>query len=127
MAPEERVPDVAPRLEGTGRDCRVVGRAMRLLDLGAGRAEIVGRDELAAPRELAPELRPPPLLFGADAGGDFLRLCLACDGGTAKTSTPIETKRAAMCAIFDLFIGPSHLNQNSVNHICLSQRYNRLF
>jgi|GEM_PF-4878310 len=60
----------------------------RLLGLGAGRAEMLGRGGGDARRELAPELGLPPLLLGADAGGDFLRFSLALDMGAAITSAP---------------------------------------
>ncbi|MFC1635297.1 hypothetical protein ACFL5Z_10690 [Planctomycetota bacterium] len=87
---EEIVPGVVPRPGETFLDWRVEIRGARLLGLGAGREEMLGRGGGADRCVLAPELDLPPLLLGFDAGGDdFLRLLLASDVGAANTTTPI--------------------------------------
>jgi hypothetical protein len=83
---------------------------VRLLGLELDRVEMLDCDEEVDPRELDPELRPLPLLFDDEAGGDCLRFRLACDGGAARTTTPINIRTVAVCVIFNLFIFPSHLN-----------------
>ena len=87
-----RVLKVVPRPEVTFLDGLVVDCGTRLLDLGDGREEMLGRGGGAALWELAPELRAPPLLFGADAGGDFLRFSLASDVGEVNTIAPVITR-----------------------------------
>jgi len=106
---------VVPRPEVTFLDClpddRVVIRGALLLGLGAGRAEMLGRG--GARCELAPELGRPPLLLGADAGGDFLRLSLASDVGAATTSAAKRIRSADVRANFCLIIFVSRLNEKS--------------
>jgi hypothetical protein len=88
IVPGARVLKVVPRPEVTFLDDLVVDCGARLLDLVDGREEMLGRGGGAALWELAPELRAPPLLFGADAGGDFLRFSLASDAGAVNTIAP---------------------------------------
>ena len=95
MLPIERLPEIVPRLELTVRDCPDVIREVRLLILGADREEVLGRGGEGARLELAPELRPLPLLLDADEEeDDFLRLSLASNLGAAITTAP-KTIRSA--------------------------------
>ena len=94
IVPGARVLKIVPRPEVTFLDGLVVDCGMRLLDLVDGREEMLGRGGGAALWELAPELRAPPLLFDAEAGGDFLRFSLASDAGEVNTIAPAIIRSA---------------------------------
>ena len=88
MDPGARVLGIIPRPEFTFLDGLVVICGKRLLGLDIGREEILGRDGGATLGELAPAVGPLPPVLGAEAGGDFLRLSLACDAGAVSTIAP---------------------------------------